>query len=79
MSFAKCPSCEKIVFVSASKECPNCGVMLQAEELPIPQASGDNEKMEYPQRSRLSCIVAGIAAAIILMAGMVMIIAMADK
>ncbi len=77
MSFVKCPSCEKTVFLKESKQCPYCGVILEAEGAPQPQASGDNEKTEFPQRSKMSCGVAAIAAALAIIGAAVFVIAAA--
>lgn len=77
MSFVKCPSCEKTVFLKDSGQCPHCGVILEAEAAAQPQASGDNSATEFPQRSKMSCLVAGIAAAVMIigMAVFIMMIA----
>jgi len=77
LSFVKCPSCEKTVYLKASQQCPHCGVMLEAEAAPQPHASGDNEKAEYPPKSKMSCLVAGIAAAVTLIGAMVFVIMVA--
>ena len=77
MSFVKCPSCEKTVFVNDSGQCPHCGVILEAEAAAQPQASGDNSATEFPQRSKMSCMVAGIAAAVALIGAVVFVIAVA--
>jgi len=66
VSFVKCVSCEKTVYLKDSRECPYCGVILEIEASPQPQASGDNEKTEFPQRSKMSCGVAAMAAALAL-------------
>ncbi len=73
MSFEKCPSCEKTVFVKDSGQCPHCGVILEAEAAAQPQASGDNRDTEFPQRSKMSCLVAGMAAAIAIVGAAVFI------
>ncbi|MFO7627705.1 MAG: hypothetical protein R6V62_10625 [Candidatus Fermentibacteraceae bacterium] len=77
MSFVKCPSCEKTVFLKDSGQCPYCGATLEAESAPQPQASGDNRDTEFPQRSKLSCLVAGIAAAVALIGAVAFVIAAA--
>jgi hypothetical protein len=51
--------------------------MLEAEAAPQPHASGDNEKAEYPPKSKMSCLVAGIAAAVTLIGAMVFVIMVA--
>lgn len=77
MSFVKCPSCEKTVFLKDSRQCPYCGVILEAEAAVLPQASGDNNDTEFPQRSKMSCVVAGIAAAVVLIGAVFFILTVA--
>jgi len=48
-------------------------VILEAEAAAQPQASGDNRDTEFPQRSKMSCLVAGMAAAIAIVGAAVFI------
>jgi len=61
------------VFLKDSGQCPHCGVILEAEAAAQPQASGDNRDTEFPQRSKMSCLVAGMAAAIAIVGAAVFI------
>lgn len=74
MSFVKCPSCEKTVFLKDSRECPHCGVLLETEAAPQPQATGDNSDTESPQKPKASCAVAGIAAAMAIIGAVIFVI-----
>jgi len=61
------------VFLKDSGQCPHCGVILEAEAAAQPQASGDNRDTEFPQRSKMSRLVAGMAAAIAIVGAAVFI------
>jgi hypothetical protein len=52
-------------------------VILEADAAVQPQASGDNSATEFPQRSKMSCLVAGIAAAVMIIGMAVFIMMMA--
>lgn len=75
MSFVTCPSCGKTAFIKDSGECPNCGVMLEAgtEAGPAP-STGHGEH----GTQRISCLVAGIAAAVLIM-GIAVFVVMAAR
>ena len=77
MSFVKCPSCEKTVFLKDSGQCPHCGVTLETEAAPQPQATGDNSDTEFPRKSKASCAVVGMAAAVAIIGAVIFVIMVA--